>query len=191
VAHITLPEGAPGIIGPMAAYPDTEKPLNALAEVLLRGPSSLTSGERETIAAYVSRGNECHFCCQSHAAAARAHLGEARGIVDQVLSGVDRAPVTPKMRALLAIADKVRRDGKLVQAADVERARAEGADDKAIHDTVLIAAAFCMFNRYVEGLGTWAPQDPAAYVDSGVRLAEVGYARFDFSKIRGEWPKEG
>jgi hypothetical protein len=109
----------------------------------------------------------------------------------QVLSGVDQAPVTPKMSALLAIADKVRRDGKLVQAADVERARAEGADDKAIHDTVLIAAAFCMFNRYVLGLGTWAPEDPAAYVDSGVRLAEVGYARFDFSKIRGEWPNEG
>jgi AhpD family alkylhydroperoxidase len=76
VAHITLPEGAPGIIGPMAAYPETEKPLNALAEVLLRGPSSLTSAERETIAAYVSAGNECRFCCQSHAAAARAHYGE-------------------------------------------------------------------------------------------------------------------
>jgi hypothetical protein len=95
------------------------------------------------------------------------------------------------MKALLAIADKVRRDGRLVQSAEVERARAEGADDKAIHDTVPIAAAFCMFNRYVEGIGTWAPEDPAAYVDSGVRLAEDGYARFDFSKIRAEWPKEG
>jgi hypothetical protein len=95
------------------------------------------------------------------------------------------------MKALLAIADKVRRDGRLVQSADVERARAEGADDKAIHDTVLIAAAFCMFNRYVDGLGTWSPEDPADYVEAGVRLAEHGYAKFDFSKIRGEWRTEG
>ena len=74
---------------------------------------------------------------------------------------------------------------------DIERARADGADDKAIHDTVLIAAAFCMFNRYVDGLGTWSPEDPADYVESGVRLAEHGYAKFDFSKIRGEWRAEG
>lgn len=187
MAHITLPEGAPGIIGPMAAYPETAKPLNNLAEVLLRGPSSLSSAERETIAAFVSAGNECRFCCQSHAAAARAHYGEQRSVVDQVLAeGVD-APVSPKLKALLTIADKVRRDGRLVQSADVERARAEGADDQAIHHTVLIAAAFCMFNRYVEGLGTWSPEEPSAYVESGVRLAEDGYAKFDFSKIRGEW----
>jgi hypothetical protein len=95
------------------------------------------------------------------------------------------------MKALLAIADKVRRDGRLVQSADVERARADGADDRAIHDTVLISAAFCMFNRYVEGLVTWSPEDPADYVESGVHLAEHGYAKFDFSKLRGAWPAEG
>lgn len=182
MAHITLPEGAPGIIGPMIAYPETQKHLNGLAEVLLRGPSSLTPGERETIAAYVSRGNECHFCCQSHAAAARAHLGEQKGLVDQVLADAAGSPSSPKMKALLAIADKVRRDGRLVQPADVEKARAEGADDQAIHDTVLIAAAFCMFNRYVEGLGTWAPEAPADYVEMGVRLAEQGYVNLDLSK---------
>jgi uncharacterized peroxidase-related enzyme len=182
MAHITLPDGAPGILGPMIAYPETQKHLSGLAEALLRGPSSLTPGERETIAAYVSAGNECRFCMESHAAAARAHLGDKRHLVDQVLADVASAPVTPKMKALLAIAAKVRRDGRLVQAADVERARAEGADDKAIHDTVLIAAAFCMFNRYVDGLGTWAPEDPAAYVESGVRLAEQGYINYDFDK---------
>ncbi len=182
MAHITLPEGAPGIIGPMIAYPETRKHLSALAEVLLRGPSSLTPGEREMIAAYVSSGNECRFCRESHAAAARAHYGTQRNLVDQVLNDVGAASVSPKMKALLIIADKVRRDGRLVQAADVEQARAEGADDKAIHDTVLIAAAFCMFNRYVEGLGTWAPEDPAAYIESGIRLAEQGYVEYDLSK---------
>jgi uncharacterized peroxidase-related enzyme len=182
MAHIPLPEGAPGIIGPMIAYPETQVHLSGLAEALLRGPSSLTSGERETIAAFVSAGNECRFCRESHAAAARAHLGEQMNLVDQVIFDAEGSPSTPKMKALLAIADKVRRDGRLVQSADIERARAEGADDKAIHDTVLIAAAFCMFNRYVDGLGTWAPEDPAAYVESGVRLAEQGYVHYDFSK---------
>jgi uncharacterized peroxidase-related enzyme len=182
MAHIKLPDGAPGIIGPMMAYPETQVHLSGLAEALLRGPSSLTSAERELIASYVSSGNECTFCMQSHAAAARAHFGEQCRVVDQVLADVHTAPVSPKLKALLAIADKVRRDGRLVQAADVERARAEGADDKAIHDTVLIAAAFCMFNRYVDGLGTWAPQDAAAYEESGQRLAHQGYVNYDFSK---------
>jgi len=182
MAHIELPEGAPGIIGPMIAYPETQKHLSGLAEALLRGPSSLTSAERELIASYVSSGNECYFCTQSHAAAARAHYGDECRLVDQVLADVRSAPVSAKLSALLAIADKVRRDGRLVQTADVDRARAEGADDKAIHDTVLIAAAFCMFNRYVDGLGTWAPRDPAAYEESGLRLANQGYVNYDFRK---------
>jgi uncharacterized peroxidase-related enzyme len=182
MTHIKLPEGVPGIVGPMIAYPETQVHLSGLAEVLLRGPSSLTSAERELIASYVSSGNECTFCTQSHAAAARVHFGEQRGLVDQVLADAHAAPVSAKMKALLAIADKVRRDGRMVQTADVDRARAEGADDKAIHDTVLIAAAFCMFNRYVDGLGTWAPKDPAAYEESGLRLANQGYVNYDFSK---------
>jgi alkylhydroperoxidase family enzyme len=76
---------------------------------------------------------------------------------------------------LLAIADKVRRDGKAVQSEDIERARREGATDLEIHDTVLIAAAFSMYNRYVDGLATWAPEDPGAYRESGARLAREGY----------------
>ena len=182
MAHITLPEGAPGIVGPMIAYPQTQKHLSVLAEALLRGASSLTSAERALIASYVSSGNECYFCTQSHAAAARVHFKADSGLVDQVLADLNAAPVSPKLKALLTIADKVRRDGRLVQAADVERARALGADDKAIHDTVLIAAAFCMFNRYVDGLGTWAPRDVAAYEESGLRLANEGYVNYDFSK---------
>lgn len=180
--HIKLPEGVPGIVGPMIAYPETQKHLSGLAEALLRGPSSLTSAERELIAAYVSSGNQCYFCTQSHAAAARVHYGSERHLVDQVLNHLNGAPVSAKLKALLLIADKVRCDGRLVREADVELARAAGADDKAIHDTVLIAAAFCMFNRYVDGLGTWAPQDPAAYEQSGIRLASEGYVNYDFNK---------
>jgi uncharacterized peroxidase-related enzyme len=175
VAHITLPEGVPGINGPLMAYPETERHLSGLAETLLRGPSSLTSAERELIAAYVSSRNECSFCTQSHAAAAREHFGPQRQVVDLVISDTHAAPVSEKLKALLEIADKVRSDGRLVRADDVARARAAGADDKAIHDTVLIAAAFCMYNRYVDGLATSVPSDPAAYEQMGVRLANQGY----------------
>lgn len=177
--HIPLPEGLPGILGPMKAYPETERPLSTLAEVLLRGPSSLTPAERETIAASVSSGNGCFFCAQSHAAAAREHWGARRHLVDLVLGDRGAAPVGAKLKALLEIAHKVRLDGRAVRPEDVAKARAAGADDKAIHDTVLIAGAFCMFNRYVDGLATWAPRDPEAYRAIGVRLANRGYLGSD------------
>lgn len=173
----------------MSAYRETQVHLSGLAEVLLQGPWSGMSGERETIAAYVSRGNECHYCCETHAAAARVHQGKQRGIVDQVFTDAAAAPIMPKLKAFLAIAGKVRRDGRSVQHWDVEKARAEGADDQAIHHTVLIAAAFCMLNRYVDGLETSLPADPADYEVSGVRLAEIGYAQTDYSKFRGGWKR--
>lgn len=182
--HIQLAETDPGIIGPLRAYPETERPLDDFCNALMCGPSSLTRAERELIATYVSHGNECYFCTNSHAAAARCLYGDQANVVDQVLTG-QSAPIDDKMRYLLEIADKVRRDGRLVTPADVQRARAAGADDKAIHDTVLIAAAFCMFNRYVDGLATWAPQDPQLYNEVGSRIAARGYGS-RFREAAGE-----
>jgi uncharacterized peroxidase-related enzyme len=156
--------------------PETAKPLSELAEVLLRGPNTLTPGERELIAAYVSGLNECRFCCASHSAFAAAQLDAGRTVVDQVLhTGLDSAPISAKLRALLHIAGAVRGDGRAVTAALVEAARTEGATDVEIHDTVLIAAAFCMYNRYVDGLGTLAPEDPQGYTESARRIVAVGY----------------
>ena len=182
--HIQLSETDPGIIGPLRAYPETERPLDDFCNALMCGPSSLTRAERELIATYVSHGNECYFCTNSHAAAARCLYGDQANVVDEVLSG-QSAPIDDKMRYLLEIADKVRRDGRLVTPADVQRARSAGADDKAIHDTVLIAAAFCMFNRYVDGLATWAPQDPQLYNEVGSRIAARGYGS-RFREAAGE-----
>jgi uncharacterized peroxidase-related enzyme len=172
--HVQLPEGLAGIVGPMKAYPETAKHLNGLAEALLRGQSSLTPGERETIATFVSSGNECRFCTASHAATARQLLGADGGIVDRIMSNFQTASVSPKLRALLVIAEKVRQGGRRVTDEEVANARREGADDKAIHDTVLIAAAFCMFNRYVDGLATTMPAD-SAYEQIGAKLARYGY----------------
>jgi uncharacterized peroxidase-related enzyme len=151
--------------------------MRELAEVLLRGPNTLTSGERETIAAFVSSRNDCTFCHSSHRAAAAHHLGGDYTVVDAVTNDPQTAPVTAKLKALLAIAGKVQQGGKLVTTADVERARAEGATDKEIHDTVLIAAAFCMYNRYVDGLATITPTDQQAYHQMGQRMAKEGYVR--------------
>lgn len=177
MAHVSLPEGLPGITGLLAAYPETGRHLSGLAQTLLRGDSPLTPGERELIAAYVSSENDCSFCNNSHSAAARHLLGEAADVVEQVKLGLDTAQVSDKMRALLHIAKKVQQGGRNVSEKEVARAREEGATDREIHDAVLIAAAFCMYNRYVDGLATWTPEDPEMYDRQGAMLAANGYVR--------------
>jgi uncharacterized peroxidase-related enzyme len=177
VPHIALPPDLPGITSGFAFRPETAKPMRELAETLLRGPNTLTSAERETIAAFVSSRNDCHFCQASHSAAAAHHMNGSYDLVEAVKCDLASAPVTPKMRALLAIAGKVQQGGKQVTADDIDAARTAGASDVEIHDTVLIAAAFCMFNRYVDGLATLTPTDPALYDQMGQRMARDGYVR--------------
>ena len=181
MAHIQLPDGLPGILGPMAYSPETTKPLNELVEVLLRtnASDSLTQGERELIASFTSRRNDCLFCSTSHGAAADYLLGRDNQVVAQTWADPDSAPVSAKMKTLLAIAASVQKGGKHVTGEQVAAARVAGATDRDIHDTVLIAAAFCMYNRYVDGLATWAPQDPAAYAEMGEMLATRGYVHFN------------
>jgi uncharacterized peroxidase-related enzyme len=175
MAHIQLPEGLPGIRGAMAFRPETAKPLNELVEVLLRGPNSLTAGERELIATYVSSENDCYYCQMSHGAIAAAHLNDDEALVKKVKHDFENAHISPKLKALLVIAGQVQKGGKHVTAEDVQKARTQGATDLEIHDTVLIAAAFCMYNRYVDGLGTLQPQDEASYRERGRRVARDGY----------------
>jgi uncharacterized peroxidase-related enzyme len=175
--HIALPEGLPGIRAAFVYRPETGRPLSQLAEVLLRGPSTLSSAEREMIATFVSNRNDCLFCQSTHRAAAAHHLDGHYELVDAVRHDYTSAPISEKLKALLAIADKTRQSGKSVTDADIARARAAGATDLEIHDTVLIAAAFCMYNRYVDGLATFTPQDPTAYDQMGRHLAQEGYAR--------------
>ncbi|SCL36071.1 uncharacterized peroxidase-related enzyme [Micromonospora nigra] len=179
MAHIDLgldERAHPGINGPMLFRPETAGPLNQLAEALLRAPHpTLTAGERELIAAYVSGLNECRFCCASHSAFAAAQLPAGMPLVDQVRADPATAEISDKLRALLTVAAAVQRGGREVTGAHVDAARAAGATDLEIHDTVLIAAAFCMFNRYVDGLGTLAPDDPAVYEMSARRIVADGY----------------
>jgi uncharacterized peroxidase-related enzyme len=173
--HISLPEGLPGIVSGFAFRPETSKPMRELANILLHGPGTLTPGERELIATYVSSENDCHFCQASHGAVAAAHLGSGAGVVEQVKHDFLNADISDKLKALLVIAGQVQRGGKNVSAESVEKARAQGASDLEIHDTVLIAAAFSMYNRYVDGLATWQPHDPPMYAGMGEHLAKSGY----------------
>ncbi|MEV0719639.1 peroxidase-related enzyme [Asanoa sp. NPDC050611] len=178
MAHIDLgfdEKTLPGIVGLLRYRPETGGPLAALADALLRAPNSLSRGERELIAAQVSALNECAFCRDSHSAVAAAQLEPGMALVEQVRADPATAPVSPKLRALLAIAAATRESGHAVTPALVADARDAGATDVEIHDTVLIAAAFCMFNRYVDGLGTFSPDDPAAHAASARRIVEFGY----------------
>src|SRR5271168_1996877 len=181
--HIALPEGLTGIRAAMAFRPETAKPLNDLVEILLHQPNTLTAGERELIATYVSSQNDCYYCQTIHGAIASANLSnegalaekDSEDLVAKVKRDFQHAAISDKLKALLVIAGQVQKGGKNVTAEAVETARSLGATDLEIHDTVLIAAAFCMYNRYVDGLGTWQPEDEAMYRERGKRIAREGY----------------
>jgi uncharacterized peroxidase-related enzyme len=174
MAHVPVPDGMPGIRGLMAYRPETALPLNQLVEVLLQSPSTLSKGERELIATYVSSLNRCTFCASTHGAIAKHHLNDGE-VVRQVAADPEKAPISPKLKALMRIAAKVQHGGRGVTDEDVAAARTLGATDVEVHDTVLIAAAFCMFNRYVDGLATWAPDDESIYDQIGSFRAANGY----------------
>jgi uncharacterized peroxidase-related enzyme len=181
MAHIQLPIAEelgrefPGILGPMTFRPETAAPLNELVNVLLRGESTLSRGEREMIAAHVSWRNDCFFCQTIHGAVAAAQLGQDEALVQKVKTNWAEAKISPKLKSLLNIAGKVQLGGKHVTEEDIAAARDLGATDLEIHDTVLIAAVFCMCNRYVDGLGTWAPQDANIYRERAAQIVEHGY----------------
>jgi uncharacterized peroxidase-related enzyme len=175
MAYIPTRNDLPGIRGLFAFRPETAKPLSELVEILLHEESTLSPGERELIATYVSSQNDCRYCQTIHGATAAAHLDGHEELVRSVKLDFEQAEVSPKLKALLAIAGKVQKGGKQVLPEDIARARAEGATDLEIHDTVLIAAAFCMYNRYVDGLGTWAPDGMEWYRDRGRKVADHGY----------------
>ncbi len=183
MAHINFNNDLPGIRGPMAYSPETAKPLNDLAEILLRDDNNtLSRGEREMIGAYVSSLNDCFFCQNVHGSMAQHYFGCDMQTIDEIKKDYPSAPISEKLKALLSIAGSVQKGGKYVTEEQIKEARSLGATDKEIHDTVLIAASFCMFNRYVDGLNTWAPQDRELYVKRAAMRAEDGYANINLNK---------
>ncbi|GAB2764508.1 carboxymuconolactone decarboxylase family protein [Rhabdobacter roseus] len=174
--HIHLPEHLPGITGLLEYRLDTALPIRELTQLLLRGDSSLSEGERELIATLISTRNKTAFCTAAHTSAAEMLLGDGT-LVEQVKQNYETAPVSEKMKALLHIAALVQKSGKAVTPDAVERAKNAGATDREIHDTVLIAALFCLYNKYVDGLATALPADESYYSLLGKRITEKGYMR--------------
>lgn len=176
MSYINLKNDAPGILGLMAFRPESALAINNLAETLLRGPSTLSQGERELIGGCVSYWNDCNFCHRAHAAVAEFFLEKELGFTEMVSRNVDAAPISPKMKSLLKLAKKVQVSGRSVQSSDVNAAKDAGATDVEIHDAILIASMFCMVNRYVDGHGTFAPETGASYyAQSAIRLGVDGY----------------
>lgn len=180
--HIDFHNELPGIRSAMAYRPETAAPLSQLAEILLRDTTGLSPAERELIATYVSHLNDCFYCNHSHGEIACIYLDNDRGLVEQVCRDFEKAAISDKLKTLLHIAGKVQKGGKFVTAEDIAAAREAGATDRDIHDTVLIAAAFCMFNRYVDGLATTTPTDMDSYPVRARQVVEKGYGSHIYSQ---------
>jgi uncharacterized peroxidase-related enzyme len=178
MAWIDLQNDLPGIRGPMIYRPDTGAILNDLAEALLHDENnSLSRGDREMIGAYVSSENDCYFCQHVHGAMAQHYYQSDTSFIDNIKKDFHAADISEKLKSLLTIAGSVQKGGKNVTQDQIENAKKLGATDREIHDTVLIAAAFCMFNRYVDGLNTWAPEDRQVYIDRAPMRARDGYSQ--------------
>jgi uncharacterized peroxidase-related enzyme len=179
--HINVDENLPGIRSLMAFSPETAAPMGELANLLLRSNEGLSMAERELIATYVSYLNNCFYCQHSHGAIVTCYLNDGNELVNQVIKDLDTAPISEKLRALLRIAGSAQKGGKYVTTAQAEAAKQHGATDRDIHDTVLITAAFCMFNRYVDGLASNTPSDLSSYPLRARQIAENGYGNHIFT----------
>jgi uncharacterized peroxidase-related enzyme len=179
--HIEVDKNLPGIRALMAFSPATAEPMGVLANLLLRSDEGLSMADRELIAAHVSYLNDCFYCHQSHGEIAVCYLNGDRELVTKVKADYKNAPISDKLKSLLSIAASVQKGGKHVSPDQIEFAKGFGASDKDIHDTVLIAAMFCMFNRYVDGLAANTPADLSTYPPRAKQVAEHGYGNHVFS----------
>ncbi len=180
--HIEINENLPGIRSLMAFSPRTAEPMSKLANLLLRDNKGLSMADSELIATYVSYLNDCFYCHQSHGAIATCYLDGNKELVEQVRKDYRHADISDKLKALLSIAASVQKGGKYVTSGQIEKAREAGATDRDIHDTVLIAAAFCMFNRYVDGLAAITPEDLSTYELRAKQVAEKGYGNHIYTE---------
>ena len=195
----SLPPNLPGMTALGAYRPDVYAQMAALADNMLatgHPDSTLDPSEREMIATYVSSLNNCTYCMTTHGAVAVAHMSStqsesaaqgtqtpkatAEKIVNSTCikrdDGVDEIEERPKLRSLLQVAAQVHESGQSITPEAVAEAKAFGATDMDIHDTVLIAALFCMFNRYVDGLTGELSGNIEQLKEVGTVIAERGYA---------------
>ena len=179
--HIDVDPNLPGIRQLMAFSPETAAPMGMLANLMLRTNEGLSMAEREMIATHVSYLNDCFYCQHSHGEIVSCYLNDNNALINQIKKDYQQADISDKMKALLTVAGSVQKGGKHVTQQQIDDAKNAGATDKDIHDTVLIAAMFCMFNRYVDGLATNTPTDLSTYPLRARQIADHGYGNHIFS----------
>lgn len=154
------------------AFPATNEPLIQFHEVLLRGPSPFTEGERELIAAYVSGLNHCRYCHGVHVAAAEL-LGASKSAILSALDDIDSSPIDEKMKPVLRYARKLTQQPNGLTQEDADAIFAVGWSEEALYHTVAVTALFNFMNRLVEGMGI--ELDPSYVKPASERLAKGGY----------------
>lgn len=173
--HIQLRSDLYGITSLLDYRKQTASPLCTLTQLLLRGESTLSEAERELIASYVSYLNDCSFCSSAHGAAVCRLPGGSAEQINSMSKEINSIPVSEKLKSLLQLAGKVQQGGNYTTHEEIDAAKKLGATDREVHDTVLIAALFCLYNRYVDGLATATPADPGFYEALGKRITTRGY----------------
>jgi len=175
MAYISLDKTKKGMHSLLTFRPEIAQPLTTLMQTLMRTNVGLTMGERELIATFVSSLNGCYICDSIHGEVAQCLLHADFTLIQKVKEDYQEAPVSDKMKTLLTLAKSVQKGGKNVTEEQVALAKNSGATDMEIHDTVLIAALFCMFNRYVDGLGLESNDTVETFRERGKKIAEQGY----------------
>jgi uncharacterized peroxidase-related enzyme len=177
-----LPD-APGIRAAIGLTPKLGTHLLGLADALLVDDypgATIERAEREMIAEAVSAANDCFFCMDSHGAHAGALLekegnAQALPLLDAIKVGEFDA-FSPKMRALIKVARTVGRAPLELSSGDVAAALNAGASDADVQLAVVIAAAFSMYNRMVDGLRARTSPDIEVYRPRAAQIAEFGYS---------------
>ena len=149
-------------------------PFIQMTQILMRGPSSFTVGERELIGAFVSSTNDCPFCVGSHVATA-SHFDIPESTLQALATDIETAPVDERLRPVMRYVEKLTKTPYQMTQADADAVYAAGWDDLALSDAVLICGLFNMANRIVEGHGVDRATPREKLEDAGQMLAEYGY----------------
>jgi uncharacterized peroxidase-related enzyme len=164
----------PQIAHLFAFKPDRTDHLAAFTHGVMRGPSPLSPGQRELIAAFTSRRNNCPFWIGSHAAVAAELLGN-KALVQAVLDDYRTAPFSDAEKTLFAFVEKMNAQSNQIRQDDIDAVKAAGWTDEAVYDAITVCALFRFYNAWIDATGVH-DMPAAAYEMSGKRMVP-GYIR--------------
>jgi uncharacterized peroxidase-related enzyme len=166
----------PGDAGPpniYLKYPEIYGPWSTMSQALMNGHSPLSRGERELILAFAAAVAGCDFVGVAHAEVAYA-CGVQRGLVEQLVSSFETAPVEPRLKALLAFVRKLAVAPSQVAQADADEVFQQGWDEHALHDAIAVTARAAFMQRLVQGFG-FVPLTREVAAKHAKKRVERGY----------------